>query len=58
MAGFVLTDASPLIGLARVDGLQWLQPRSPHKRYTPEWLQMWVGARQNAAITIKDKAIN
>ena len=26
MAGFVLTDASPLIGLARVDGLQWLQP--------------------------------
>lgn len=25
MAGFVLTDASPLIGLARVDGLQWLQ---------------------------------
>jgi predicted nucleic acid-binding protein len=26
MAGFVLTDASPLIGLARVGGLQWLQP--------------------------------
>jgi predicted nucleic acid-binding protein len=26
MAGFVLTDASPLIGLARVDGLHWLQP--------------------------------
>lgn len=26
MAGLVLTDASPLIGLARVDGLQWLQP--------------------------------
>ena len=26
MAGFVLTDASPLLGLARVDGLQWLQP--------------------------------
>ena len=26
MAGFVLTDASPLIGLARVDGLPWLQP--------------------------------
>ncbi len=24
MAGFVLTDASPLIGLARVNGLQWL----------------------------------
>lgn len=24
MAGFVLTDASPLIGLARVDGLGWL----------------------------------
>ena len=26
MAGFVVTDASPLIGLARVNGLQWLQP--------------------------------
>ena len=25
MAGLVLTDASPLIGLARVNGLQWLQ---------------------------------
>ncbi|ASI68634.1 DNA-binding protein [Diaphorobacter nitroreducens] len=25
MAGLVLTDASPLIGLARVDGLPWLQ---------------------------------
>lgn len=25
MARFVLTDASPLIGLARVEGLQWLQ---------------------------------
>lgn len=25
MAGLVLTDASPLIGLTRVDGLQWLQ---------------------------------
>jgi predicted nucleic acid-binding protein len=25
MAGFVITDASPLIGLARVDGLPWLQ---------------------------------
>ena len=25
MAGLVLADASPLIGLARVDGLQWLQ---------------------------------
>lgn len=25
MAGFVLTDASPLIGLAHVDGLPWLQ---------------------------------
>ncbi len=25
MAGFVLTDGSPLMGLARVDGLQWLQ---------------------------------
>ena len=24
MAGRVLTDASPLIGLARVDGLSWL----------------------------------
>lgn len=24
MAGFVITDASPLIGLARVDGLPWL----------------------------------
>lgn len=24
MAGYVLTDASPLIGLARVDGLPWL----------------------------------
>lgn len=24
MAGFVLTDAGPLIGLARVDGLAWL----------------------------------
>lgn len=26
MVGIVLTDASPLIGLARVEGLQWLQP--------------------------------
>ncbi|MDP2678474.1 MAG: DUF3368 domain-containing protein [Rhodoferax sp.] len=26
MARLVLTDASPLIGLARVDGLCWLQP--------------------------------
>lgn len=26
MARLVLTDASPLIGLARVDGLRWLQP--------------------------------
>lgn len=26
MAGFVIADASPLIGLARVNGLQWLQP--------------------------------
>ena len=25
MAGIVLTDASPLIGLARVDGLAWLE---------------------------------
>ncbi|MFT3799690.1 MAG: DUF3368 domain-containing protein [Burkholderiaceae bacterium] len=25
MAGFVLSDASPLIALARVDGLNWLQ---------------------------------
>ena len=26
MARFVIADASPLIGLARVDGLRWLQP--------------------------------
>lgn len=26
MARLVLADASPLIGLARVDGLRWLQP--------------------------------
>lgn len=26
MARLILTDASPLIGLTRVDGLGWLQP--------------------------------
>ncbi|MBK7003038.1 MAG: hypothetical protein IPH35_24850 [Rhodoferax sp.] len=37
MAGIVLTDASPLIGLARVNGLQWLQPFTEATSYMPFW---------------------
>jgi predicted nucleic acid-binding protein len=33
MAGFVLSDASPLIGLARVDGLPWL-----HQLFGKVWI--------------------
>lgn len=36
MAGLVLTDASPLIGLARVDGLPWLQGLFGEVWYPPE----------------------
>jgi len=39
MAGFVLTDASPLIGLARVDGLPWL-----HELFGEVWFPSEVRA--------------
>lgn len=37
MAGLVLTDASPLIGLVRVDGLAWLQ-----ELFGPVWVPQEV----------------
>ncbi len=37
MAGLVLTDASPLIGLARVDGLPWL-----HALFGTVWMPIEV----------------
>ncbi len=39
MAGFVLTDASPLIGLAQVDGLAWL-----HALFGSVWMPPEVRA--------------
>lgn len=45
MAGFVLTDASPLIGLARVDGLGWLKPLFGQVWVVPEvWGEVMSGS--------------
>ncbi|MBK7003053.1 MAG: hypothetical protein IPH35_24925 [Rhodoferax sp.] len=47
MAGIVLTDASPLIGLARVNGLQWLQPL-----FGTVWMPAEVRAEVVSAATV------
>ena len=38
MARLVLADASPLIGLARVDGLRWLPPLFGTVCYLPKYM--------------------
>jgi len=48
MAGLVLSDASPLIGLARVDGLSWLRALFGSVWLTPEVLAEVLSERHHS----------
>ena len=50
MAGLVICDASPIIGLARVDGLDWLKPL-----FRQVWIPSQVESELLAGRTTRDQ---